>query len=399
MSFSFYVARRYSMATTRFNTVRLISRFASFVIGIAVCAFFIIQSVFSGLRDFGLSYTSSLDPDLKITAVDSVSFSFAEHQLMLLKNIVGVSEVSPVYVQEVVLRFKQQNKLISLLGVDDRFIDVFAITDQIPVGRWVSSTDDEILLGYGTAIDLGAGLYDYDGFVECMIPKSGVLNPLDPNPFHSRWATNVGLFQISEEIDYNYAFAPIRFVRALTKKDGDIYTELNVKISYGSDNKAIKKEVASLLSDSFLVVEKEALNPALYRMLQTERVAIYLILTLVLIIALFNVVGAVVMMVLDKRDELKTLHGIGMSFSALRKVFFFQGLLISGVGGLIGLFVGVVVVLAQSWGSFVLVPGTQLPYPVVFEVLNVGALLLIWSSLSVLAAWIASAVVRPRLFS
>ena len=186
MSFSFYVARRYSMATTRFNTVRLISRFASFVIGIAVCAFFVIQSVFSGLRDFGLSYTSSLDPDLKITAVDSVSFSFAEHQLMLLKNIVGVSEVSPVYVQEVVLRFKQQNKLISLLGVDDRFIDVFAITDQIPVGRWVSSTDDEILLGYGTAIDLGAGLYDYDGFVECMIPKSGVLNPLDPNPFHSR---------------------------------------------------------------------------------------------------------------------------------------------------------------------------------------------------------------------
>jgi lipoprotein-releasing system permease protein len=310
-----------------------------------------------------------------------------------------VSEVSPVYVQEVVLRFKQQNKLISLLGVDDRFIDVFAITDQIPVGRWVSSTDDEILLGYGTAIDLGAGLYDYDGFVECMIPKSGVLNPLDPNPFHSRWATNVGLFQISEEIDYNYAFAPIRFVRALTKKDGDIYTELNVKISYGSDNKAIKKEVASLLGDSFLVVEKEALNPALYRMLQTERVAIYLILTLVLIIALFNVVGAVVMMVLDKRDELKTLHGIGMSFSALRKVFFFQGLLISGVGGLIGLFVGVVVVLAQSWGSFVLVPGTQLPYPVVFEFLNVGALLLIWSSLSVLAAWIASAVVRPRLFS
>jgi lipoprotein-releasing system permease protein len=83
----------------------------------------------------------------------------------------------------------------------------------------------------------------------------------------------------------------------------------------------------------------------------------------------------------------------------LRKVFFFQGLLISGVGGLIGLFVGVVVVLAQSWGSFVLVPGTQLPYPVVFEFLNVGALLLIWSSLSVLAAWIASAVVRPRLFS
>ena len=130
-----------------------------------------------------------------------------------------------------------------------------------------------------------------------------------------------------------------------------------------------------------------------------QTLPVLIIASALMVIALFNVVCAVVMMVLDKRYELKTLHGIGMSFSALRKVFFFQGLLISGVGGLIGLFVGVVVVLAQSWGSFVLVPGTQLPYPVVFEFLNVGALLLIWSSLSVLAAWIASAVVRPRLFN
>ena len=397
MSFSLFVARRYRLSSTKFNTVRLISRFASFVIGVAVCAFFVIQSVFSGLHDFGLSYSSSLDPDLKIRAVDSASFVLADSVVAQLEKIEGVGGSAPVFSQEVVLRFEQQNKLISLLGVDDRFDQLFAVSDQIPVGRMVSDNGEEILLGYGTAIELGAGLYDYDGFVECLLPKQGLINPLDPNPFVSQWATNVGLFQISEEVDYGYAFAPIRFVRNLTTASADAYTEININLVKGGKVNDVIEGVQARLGASFEVIEKEALNPALYRMLQTERIAIYLILSLVLIIALFNVVGAVVMMVLDKREQLQTLHGVGSSVREIRDIFFYQGVLLSGVGGAVGLLIGIVVVVAQSVGEFVLVPGTQLPYPVRFSFENLIALVVIWVGLSVLAAWIASAVVRPRL--
>ena len=397
MSFSLFVARRYRLSSTKFNTVRLISRFASFVIGVAVCAFFVIQSVFSGLHDFGLSYSSSLDPDLKIRAVDSASFVLADSVVAQLEKIEGVGGSAPVFSQEVVLRFEQQNKLISLLGVDDRFDQLFAVSDQIPVGRMVSDNGEEILLGYGTAIELGAGLYDYDGFVECLLPKQGLINPLDPNPFVSQWATNVGLFQISEEVDYGYAFAPIRFVRNLTNASVDAYTEININLIKGEKVNDVIDGVQATLGASFEVIEKEALNPALYRMLQTERIAIYLILSLVLIIALFNVVGAVVMMVLDKREQLQTLHGVGSSVREIRDIFFYQGMLLSGVGGAVGLLVGIVVVVAQSVGEFILVPGTQLPYPVHFSFESLMTLVVIWVGLSVLAAWIASAVVRPRL--
>lgn len=396
MSFSLFVARRYRLSSTKFNTVRLISRFASFVIGVAVCAFFVIQSVFSGLHDFGLSYSSSLDPDLKIRAVDSASFVLADSVVTQLEKIEGVGGSAPVFSQEVVLRFEQQNKLICLLGIDDRFDQLFAVNDQIPVGRMVSDNGEEILLGYGTAIELGAGLYDYDGFVECLLPKQGLINPLDPNPFVSQWATNVGLFQISEEVDYGYAFAPIRFVRNLTNASADTYTEININLVEGVKVNDVIDGVRATLGASFEVIEKEALNPALYRMLQTERIAIYLILTLVLIIALFNVVGAVVMMVLDKREQLQTLHGMGSSVREIRDIFFYQGMLLSGVGGSVGLLIGIVVVVAQSVGEFVLVPGTQLPYPIRFSFENLTALVVIWVGLSVLAAWIASAVVRPR---
>ena len=397
MSFSFFVARRYRLSSTKFNTVRLISHFASFVVGVAVCAFFVIQSVFSGLHDFGLSYSSSIDPDLKINSVDSFSFIMADTVIAKLEQVKGVAIAAPIFSQEAVLRFEQQHKLVTLIGVDSRYDQLFGISDRIPVGRMVSDRGEELLLGYGTTIDLGAGLYDYDGFIECLLPKQGAINPLDPNPFVSRWATNVGVFQMSEEVDYNYAFAPLPFVWSLTKAAANAYTAVDVKLDNNAKKIALIEEIQRIIGSEFEVIEKEALNPALYRMLQTERIAIYLILSLVLTIALFNVVGAIVMMVLDKRNQLQTLLGMGSSVNEIRQIFFYQGLLLSGIGGFFGLVVGIGVVVAQSIGEFILVPGTQLPYPIAFSFENLSALLLIWGVLSVVAAWVASAVVRPQL--
>lgn len=397
MSFSFFVARRYRLSSTKFNTVRLISHFASFVVGVAVCAFFVIQSVFSGLHDFGLSYSSSIDPDLKISSVDSFSFVMADTVIAKLEQVKGVAVAAPLLSQEAVLRFEQQHKLVTLLGVDSRYDQLFGISDRIPVGRMVSDRGEELLLGYGTTIDLGAGLYDYDGFIECLLPKQGAINPLDSNPFVSRWATNVGVFQMSEEVDYNYAFAPLPFVWSLTNAPTNTFTAVDVKLDENANKNALIEEIQRIIGSEFEIIEKEALNPALYRMLQTERIAIYLILSLVLTIALFNVVGAIVMMVLDKRNQLQTLLGMGSSVNEIRQIFFYQGLLLSGVGGFFGLVVGIGVVIAQSIGEFILVPGTQLPYPIAFSFENLFALLLIWGVLSVVAAWIASAVVRPQL--
>ena len=397
MSFSFFVARRYRLSSTKFNTVRLISHFASFVVGVAVCAFFVIQSVFSGLHDFGLSYSSSIDPDLKISSVDSFSFVMADTVIAKLEQVKGVAVAAPLLSQEAVLRFEQQHKLVTLLGVDSRYDQLFGISDRIPVGRMVSDRGEELLLGYGTTIDLGAGLYDYDGFIECLLPKQGAINPLDPNPFVSRWATNVGVFQMSEEVDYNYAFAPLPFVWSLTNAPTNTFTAVDVKLDENANKNTLIEEIQRIIGSEFEIIEKEALNPALYRMLQTERIAIYLILSLVLTIALFNVVGAIVMMVLDKRNQLQTLLGMGSSVNEIRQIFFYQGLLLSGVGGFFGLVAGIGVVIAQSIGEFILVPGTQLPYPIAFSFENLFALLLIWGVLSVVAAWVASAVVRPQL--
>ena len=253
MSFSFFVARRYRLSSTKFNTVRLISHFASFVVGVAVCAFFVIQSVFSGLHDFGLSYSSSIDPDLKINSVNSFSFIMADTVIAKLEQVKGVAVAAPIFSQEAVLRFEQQHKLVTLLGVDSRYNQLFGISDRIPVGRMVSDRGEELLLGYGTTIDLGAGLYDYDGFIECLLPKQGAINPLDPNPFVSRWATNVGVFQMSEEVDYNYAFAPLPFVWSLTNAAANAYTAVDVKLDNNAKKIALIEKIQRIIGSLSLI--------------------------------------------------------------------------------------------------------------------------------------------------
>lgn len=153
-----------------------------------------------------------------------------------------------------------------------------------------------------------------------------------------------------------------------------------------------------MFGPNFVVLKKSELNPALYRMLQTERLVLYMILSLVMVIALFNVVGAIVMMVLDKKSQLRTLHALGAPIDLLRKVFFTQGLLLSATGAGVGLMIGFIIVAVQFWGEFFKVPGTSLSYPVVLTLENLFVLLGVWGSFSALAAWLSSAVVRPRLF-
>jgi len=399
MHLPLFFARRYRDASTRFNTVRLINRFAAFVVGVAVCAFFVVLSVFSGLELFGLSFSSALDSDLKIRSVSHSSFLVDDKLEKAVRGVENVESVAPVLKQQVVLRTKSQNAQVTLMGVRDDYAFAVPIESHIALGVWPDFKSNEIVLGYGTASILGLGLYGQDGSLQCMVPKQGKISPTDPQPFRSEEAIVMGVFQLSDDLDYKFAFASESLVRRLSPAGAGMYSELLVKLNDPAAVDGVKEELVRLLGDEYKVLKKSELNPALYQMLQTERLVLYLILSLVLAIALFNVVGAIIMMVLDKINNLKTLVALGAPVHMLRRVFFIQGLLLSVVGGGVGLCVGLVLVAAQYWGGLINVPGTTLGYPVVFSVENMAVLLGVWGGFSAIAAWLASAVVRPRLLN
>ena len=397
MHLPLFFARRYRDSSTRFNTVRLINRFAAFVVGVAVCAFFVVLSVFSGLEQFGLSFSSALDSDLKISSSTSGSFSVDDVFLENILGFDGVQSATPVLTQQVVVRSGAQNIPLLLLGVQQSYTSVIPIEDYIALGNWLAFDSNEMVLGYGAASILGVGLYGLDGGVDCVVPKKGNISPTNPQLFQVEKAIVSGVFQLGNEADQKYAFAPESMVQQLAGLSDRYYSEVLIRVERPSDVDGMKKKLSNMLGEDYTVLKKSELNPALYRMLKTERLVLYMILSLVMAIALFNVVGAVVMMVLDKKSHLQTLHAIGAPVVLLRNVFFTQGLLLSAVGGGVGLLIGLLVVAAQFWGGVFSIPGTSLAYPVVFSIENILVLLIIWSGFSALAAWMASAVVRPRL--
>lgn len=398
MHLPLFFAARYRDSSTRFNTVRLINRFAAFVVGVAVCAFFVVLSVFSGLEQFGLSYSSALDSDIKITSSSSASFAVDVRVLEKIMGVNGVQSISPILTQQVVMRSKTQSIPLVLMGVQQGYSSTIPIENFISLGQWPAFESNELVLGYGSASVLGVGLYGLDGTVDFLVPKRGNISLADPQPFLVEKGFVMGIFQLGDEPDQKYAFASEAMVRRLSGVPSGQYTELLIKVDNTSRVDDVKNQLSDMFGPNFVVLKKSELNPALYRMLQTERLVLYMILSLVMVIALFNVVGAIVMMVLDKKSQLRTLHALGAPIDLLRKVFFTQGLLLSATGAGVGLMIGFIIVAVQFWGEFFKVPGTSLSYPVVLTLENLFVLLGVWGSFSALAAWLSSAVVRPRLF-
>ena len=197
------------------------------------------------------------------------------------------------------------------------------------------------------------------------------------------------------DIDEKYIFSNLDFARNLLQYPPNTFSSIEIKVLSEANTKDLKKEVQKILGEAIEIKDRAQLNTALYKMLNTEHLAIYLIFTLVLIIALFNVVGALVMMILEKRPQMTILKAMGISQQNLRYTFFLLGMLIILFGGGLGIVLSSVVILIQQWIPFIHVPGTSLPYPVKWEFEN---LLLVMATLIVLgsigSAWASRGIKR-----
>ena len=234
------------------------------------------------------------------------------------------------------------------------------------------------------------GVYDYGSFLNISIPLKNLNGSLRQTPFHSQQAVTIGLYQISEDIDQKYIFSSLDFARNLLKYPQNIFSSIEIKVSPQADLEYLKNKIRELMGNSVQIKDRKQLNAALYKMLNTEQLAIYLIFTLVMIIALLNLVGALVMMILDKKSQMNILKAMGINHKQLFQIFFTLGLLIIIFGGGIGLLLSSVVILIQQWSPFINVPGTSLAYPVKWELENfllvMGTLLFLGSIASTWAS-------------
>lgn len=362
-------------------------------------ALFVVLSVFSGLKVFSLSFSNNIDPDLKIGSTLGKSFLVSPTQENQIQKMEDVVSYSKILEERVLFTFDGKQEVTYLKGVDENFNKVNAVKKNIFNGDWLKKDTYQVVVGYGIAQKFSMGLLDYDHYLEVLAPKPGKGNIENPeDAFNKTTLIPVGIYAISEDLDSKYVFADLGLSQELLEYKTNQVSGIELKIKKDADENAVISKLETIFNNKITVKNRAQLNESLYKMLNTENIAVYLIFTLVIVIALFNLIGALIMMILDKKGNLKTLLNLGTDIKDLRKIFLLQGTLLSFFGGIIGLILGIGVVLLQQQYELVMVTPT-LAYPVVFSLENVLIVLATIVGLGFVASLIASSRVSKKLLA
>jgi len=364
---------------------------------VGAMALFVVLSVFSGLKVFSLSFTNDIDPDLKISSTLGKSFFVTPEQEAQIKKIEGIASYSKIIEERVLFVFDDKQEVTYLKGVDPNFSKVNAIKKTLYNGQWLEPDSDQVVVGYGIAQKFSMGLLDFNKNLEVLVPKPGkgtVENA--EQAFNKSEVYPVGIYAISEDLDSKYVFADLGLAQELMEYKSNQISGIEIKEKTGADEGAIIDNLQTIFKNKIIVKNRAQLNESLYKMLNTENIAVYLIFTLVIVVALFNLIGALIMMILDKKGNLKTLFNLGTEIKDLRKIFLLQGTLLSIFGGIIGLVLGIIIVLLQQHFQLVMITPT-LAYPVVFTLENVLIVMGTIVSLGFIASLIASSRVSKKL--
>ena len=392
-----YIAKRYLRSKSSNNAINIITLIATLGVIVSAIALFIVLSVFSGLKDFSLSFIRTADPDLKITSVEGKSFYFdqdLEKKLMQDK----IKAYSKVIEERVFLSYGEKSHIASIKGVDSNYLNVNRLDTAVYFGNWVNY-DAKYTVVVGSAISsaLSIGTYDFLDYLKIYVPKPGkgyITNP--KTAFSQVAAQTIGIYRLTDDIDKKFVYSNLVLAQDLLNYEKNQISAVEIKVNEGFDSRQVQDELQESLGSDFKIRTRQQLNSVFYKMLNTENLVSYLVFTLILVIALFNVIGAIVMMIIDKRDNLKTLFHLGATVREIRRVFVLQGFLLTLFGLSVGLFIAIPFVLLQKKYGFIMIT-QSLAYPVEFRLTNVLVVIITIVVLGYLASKIASARISKKL--
>lgn len=351
---------------------------------------FIILSGFSGLRTFSFSLLEVADPDIKITTKKGKSFTFTSNIEQLLLDDSAVKSYTRVVEERVFLQYKDKSHIAKIKGVDENYNNVTPIDSSLAVGTWIDKNFlNTAVIGNGISYKLSLGILNFGEPLKISVPKAGkgFINP--NNAFRTIQTQIVGVYEGSEEFQNKYVFTDISLAQKLLNYKENQISGIAIKLTNPTIADTVQKKLQKALGNHYKVQTRAQLNALFYKVVNTENFVSYLIFTLIVIIALFNVIGAIIMMIIDKKHNLKTLFNLGTSIQNIKKIFVLQGFLLTLVGMFIGLVIGIILVLIQQkFGLFMITH--SIPYPVEFRWMNLGIVILTISVLGFIASKIAS---------
>ena len=363
MNFTLYIAKRYFLSKNKNKAVNYMSFLALLGIVFSSAAMIIVLSGFSGLKNYSLEFLSYASPDLEISSKQGKRFVFNEK----IKDVLSSSDINYVKCisERAVMSINGGKKIVSIKALDESF-PKRNIDSILYAGSWPNK-EGEVVVGWGLAYDLGVSLNNYENPVTFFVPVAGKGQVFQQKDiYNNRTAVSSGVFNLNEELNNNLVYADFSFGQKLFGIKGNEVNSIEV---YDRVSENTIENLKGLLGNDFYVKTKLEQNEILYKMLKTEELAIFLIFSLIVVVALFNMFGALIMIFLEKKSNLKTLSVLGLTKEKIGALFTFQGLYITVFGCFGGLALGSILLSLQNYFS-ILNLAPNLPYPVSFELKN-----------------------------
>jgi lipoprotein-releasing system permease protein len=381
VNLSFYIARRYLLGKKSQNAINIISAISVLGVATGTMALVIVLSVFNGFDQVVKSLFSSFDPDIKISAVEGKTFVPGNEMTESLRSLPGVQALSEVIEENVLLLYGDKQHIATIKGVDESFQAVSGIDSMIYDGSMLLKDRNRpyAVVGQGVAYSLRIGLNFVDPLFVYTIDRKSRINMSQPEESIRRdFIYPSGIFAIEQDYDSRYIICPIEFVRKLLDYEHEV-SFLELKLNPQFQSELVQHEIESIMGSDFHVKNRQQQNELFYRVMKSEKWAIFLILTFILIIASFNIIGSLSMLIIEKKKDIVTLRNMGANNRLIQRIFLVEGWLISVIGSITGLLLGTVISWIQQRFGLIKLSGSGTfiidAYPVRIELTDI---LLIW---------------------
>jgi lipoprotein-releasing system permease protein len=370
---SLYIAKRYLFAKKSRNAINIISAVSVAGVAVGTMALIIILSVFNGLETMVSAIFNTFDPDIRITAAEGKTFIPDTSRLKLLAKVDGLSCYSLTIEDNALLKYGSREFIATIKGIDENYAMVSNIDSSMWEGEFILKNEKGrpyAIPGIGVAQYLGIRV-NFITPLEIIFPrKTGAVNFNAENSLNRKFIFPSGIFEVEKEYDSKYVYIPIDFARELTETEKGV-TTIEIKFKKNANPGSVQKDIAKIFGKGFTVQNRYEQQAIFYKVMRSERLAIFFILTLILIIASFNIIGSLTMLIIEKEKDIAILKSLGADNNLIRKIFIFEGWLISIIGAISGIILGFVVCWLQQTYGLVKLNSQSLimdSYPVVMKI-------------------------------
>ncbi len=388
MNFPFFIAKRYLISKKSHNAINIISIISVVGICIATAALVIVLSAFNGISELVTSLYNSFDPEIEITVASGKTFNPDSEEMINVKKMPEVAHFVEVVEGNALLKYEDQQSVATIKGVDSSFNRMNRFDSLMVDGRFDISKNN-IVLGGGLDYILNLNTGGVYSMLSVYAPQRGAVSKFAVDGGLNEIKTrSVGTFSISDEFDNTYAFMHIDDARILFDYTNEV-TSIELGLSNISSVELIQERIKQLLGEKYIVKNREEQNELWHKTKNLEKLWVYIILMFILMIATFNVVGSLTMLIIEKKKDIAVLLYMGASLNQIRRIFMIEGLMVTLLGGFVGLILGYVVCWVQQHYALLTIDDGYVidAYPIKMEVLDFIGITATVLLIGVFAAW------------